>query len=81
MTATEMSAEHSVSLLDHDLNQYFPDLLKFNSIEETQRSAVYQKIRPEVERILSAVVCENFSDTPDSRLPTPDSTLTLNLKL
>ena len=62
MTATLTTTEHSVSLLDHDLNQYFDELLKFNSIEETQKSAVYQKIKPTVERILNAVVCENFSE-------------------
>lgn len=72
MTATQKTTEHSVSLLEHNLNQYFPELLKFNSIEETEKSAVYQKIKTDVERILSAVVCENFADTPDSRLPTPD---------
>ena len=49
-------------ILDHDLNQYFPELLKFESIEETEKSDVYQKIKPTVERILNAVVQENFSD-------------------
>ena len=73
MTATPPTSEHSVSLLDHNLNQYFDELLKFNSIEETQKSAVYQKIKPTVERILKAVVCEAFSETLDSRLSTPDS--------
>lgn len=58
--------DHSVSLLDHDLNRYFPELLKFNSIEETERSAVYQKIRTDVERILGAVVCENFADESEN---------------
>ncbi len=61
MTAPETRAEHSVSLLDHDLNQYFDELLKFNSIGETERSEVYKKIRPEVERIMNSVVCENFA--------------------
>lgn len=73
MTATPTKTEHSVLLLEHDLNQYFPELLKFNSIEETEKSAVYQKIKLDVERILNAVVCENFADTSDSRLPIPDS--------
>jgi endonuclease/exonuclease/phosphatase family metal-dependent hydrolase len=52
----------SPKVLEHDLNQYFPELLKFNSIEETEKSAVYQKIKPTVERILNAVVREDFSD-------------------
>ena len=73
MTATQTTTEHSVKLLDHDLNQYFPELLKFNSIEVTKKSTVYQKIRPNVERILNAVVCENFSETPHSALRNPHS--------
>jgi endonuclease/exonuclease/phosphatase family metal-dependent hydrolase len=50
----------SPAVLDHDLNQYFPELLEFESIEETEKSTVYQKIKPTVERILNAVVQENF---------------------
>jgi hypothetical protein len=51
----------SPKILEHDLNQYFPELLKFESIEETEKSAVYQKIKPTVERILNAVVQEDFA--------------------
>lgn len=54
--------DNSPKNLEHDLNQYFPELLKFDSIEETEKSAVYQKIKPTVERILNAVVQENFSE-------------------
>ena len=57
-----ISDDNSPEILDHDLNRYFPELLKFESIEETEKSVVYQKIKPEVERILNAVVQENFSD-------------------
>ena len=56
-------ANNSPKILDHDLNKYFPELLKFNSLEETEKSAVYQKIKPTVERILNAIVSENFSDS------------------
>ena len=73
MNSTPTTTEHLVSLLDHDLNQYFLELLQFNSIEETQKSTVYQKIKPTVERILNAVVCENFSDNPKSQIPNPQS--------
>jgi hypothetical protein len=52
---------NSPAVLEHDLNQYFPELLEFESIEETEKSAVYQKIKPTVERILNAVVQENFA--------------------
>jgi endonuclease/exonuclease/phosphatase family metal-dependent hydrolase len=49
-------------VLDHDLNQYFPELLKFESIKETEKSAVYKKIAPKVLDILNAVVQEKFAD-------------------
>ncbi len=52
----------STEILDHDLNQHFPELLKFNSLEETEKSSVYQKIKLTVERILNAVMQENHSD-------------------
>lgn len=50
-------------ILDHELNRYFPELLKFQSIKETESSDIYQKIKPTVERILNAVVSENFVET------------------
>jgi endonuclease/exonuclease/phosphatase family metal-dependent hydrolase len=57
----------SPEILSHDLNQYFPELLQFESIEETEKSEVYQRIRNDVERILNAVVVENFSDFETKR--------------
>ena len=44
------------SILEHDLQQYFPELLKFESTREMLGSEFYIKIRLEVERILNAVV-------------------------
>lgn len=49
-------------VLDHDLNQYFDELLKFESIEETEKSEVYKKIEPTVLDILNSIVREDFSD-------------------
>ena len=63
----------SPDILDHDLNGYFPELLKFNSLKETENSAVYQKIKPDVERILNAIVIENFSESPKSEVRSPKS--------
>src|SRR6185503_879026 len=45
-----------MNVLEHDLNRYFPELLKFESTPEMEASELYQSIRPEVERILNAVV-------------------------
>lgn len=63
MSANVSYQTQSPKVLEHDLNHYFPELLKFESIKETEKSAVYQKIKPTVERILNAVVQENFSET------------------
>ena len=51
-------------VLEHDLNQYFPELLKFESIAETERSAVFKKIQNRVAEILSSVVQESFAPEP-----------------
>ncbi len=48
-------------ILDHDLEKYFPELLKFESTAELEKSGVYQKIKSDVERILNAVAQENFA--------------------
>src|SRR5262245_22361391 len=54
------------SPLDHDLEKYFPQLISFNSTEEMERSAVYQEIKSEVERVLTTVVQEDLSELPAS---------------
>lgn len=61
MVAEKVFQINLLEVLDHNLNKYFPELLKFESIEETEKSEVYQKIKPTVERILNAVVQENFA--------------------
>lgn len=50
-------------ILDHDLNKYFPDLLKFESTTEMKRSAVWNEIKDDVARIMSAVVVESLAPT------------------
>ena len=52
---------NSPDVLNHRLNQFFPELLEFESIEAMEKSAVYRKIKSEVEAILNAVVQENFA--------------------
>jgi endonuclease/exonuclease/phosphatase family metal-dependent hydrolase len=53
------------SPLDHHLEKYFPQLVPFGSTEEMERSAIYQEIKEEVERVLTTVVQENFAPTPE----------------
>ena len=45
-------------LLEHDLNRYFPDLLKFESTASLAASSIVEKVREDAERILNAVVVE-----------------------
>lgn len=49
-------------ILEHDLNRYFPELLKFDSTEELEKTQLYKQIKPTVDRILNAIVQEDFSD-------------------
>ncbi len=51
----------SPAILDHDLNQYFPELLKFESTAEMEASDLYKRISPDVERIMNAIVVEQLS--------------------
>jgi len=61
MSFENPSQENSPAILEHNLKQFFPDLLKFDSTDEMERSAVYQSVKTDVERILNAVVQGNFA--------------------
>jgi endonuclease/exonuclease/phosphatase family metal-dependent hydrolase len=52
---------NSPKSLDHNLKRTFPDLLKFDSTKELEKSSIYQSVKSEVERLLSAVVQEDFA--------------------
>ncbi|MGB7210714.1 MAG: endonuclease/exonuclease/phosphatase family protein [Pyrinomonadaceae bacterium] len=62
MASQISSNDRSPKILDHDLNRHFPELLKFESSPEMEASALYREIKPEVERILNAIVCEDLSE-------------------
>ena len=61
MTPQKTIDTQTAQILDHDLQQYFPQLLRFESTRELEASDLYRKIKPEVDRILNAVVREDFS--------------------
>ena len=54
------------SILDHDLNRHFPELLKYESTPELERSGLWAELRDEAERVLNAVVVEEFANGSDS---------------
>ena len=63
MQSVSRAKTDSVTELNHNLQPYFPELAKFESTAEMERSAVYQQIKPEVERVLNTVVQENLSES------------------
>jgi endonuclease/exonuclease/phosphatase family metal-dependent hydrolase len=69
MTVRTSTNPSSPAILDHDLERSFPELLKFESTPEMERSELYRKIKPDVDRILDAVVQENFAQGTNFSLP------------
>ena len=69
----------ATDVLDHDLNRYFPELLQFESTPEMEASDLYARIRPEVERILNAVVVPEPVEITAYSPSTRDESRTLNL--
>ena len=49
------------SILEHDLNRHFAELLRFESTAEMEASELYEHVRLDVERIMNAVVVEDFA--------------------
>jgi len=47
--------------MDHELRPFFPELIRFNSTRALHASAVYKKLRSEIERVLQTVVREDLA--------------------
>lgn len=60
-TVITYEKEQAESALDHHLQPYFPELAKFNSTKTLQASPLYAQLRPEIERVLSSIVQEDFA--------------------
>jgi endonuclease/exonuclease/phosphatase family metal-dependent hydrolase len=58
MDAAATGRSNAADVLEHNLNQYFPELLRLESTPEMEASEIYQKIKPEVERIMNAVIVQ-----------------------
>lgn len=80
MTLSKNSYTGPPSILDHDLNQYFPELLKFESTAEMEASALWRNIRDEAHRILNAVVVEELADPPTHDVEPVIKTLAWNIE-
>jgi endonuclease/exonuclease/phosphatase family metal-dependent hydrolase len=55
------TVDQSTSALEHSLQPFFPAIAQFSSISALEESALYEKLRPEIERILSAIVQEDYA--------------------
>jgi endonuclease/exonuclease/phosphatase family metal-dependent hydrolase len=55
------------SPLEHELSSYFPELAKFHSTKALERSPLYARLRPEVERVLNGVECGDFTASAEAR--------------
>jgi endonuclease/exonuclease/phosphatase family metal-dependent hydrolase len=58
------------SILEHDLNKHFSELLKFDSTASLEASSLWPVIREDVERIMNAVVSEPAAIAGGSRSAT-----------
>lgn len=58
--ATQDSSDPA-SALDHTLAPHFNELARFNSTRALRASRLYAELRPEIERTLGGVVCEQFA--------------------
>jgi endonuclease/exonuclease/phosphatase family metal-dependent hydrolase len=63
-----LSTKNRVSILNHKLNSYFPELAKFNSTKEMENSSLYASIKPEVERVLNCVHQEDLAPTQEHNI-------------
>jgi endonuclease/exonuclease/phosphatase family metal-dependent hydrolase len=79
MAAIDVSFTGPPNILDHELNKHFPELLRFESTREMEASELYREIRYKVEKILGAVVIENFAD-PDNSASGPIKALAWNIE-
>jgi endonuclease/exonuclease/phosphatase family metal-dependent hydrolase len=55
--------------LDHALTPFFPQLAQFPTTKALTASALYARLRPEIERVLDGIVQEDFA--PSSLPPSP----------
>ncbi|GAC1446426.1 MAG: hypothetical protein NVSMB56_04980 [Pyrinomonadaceae bacterium] len=54
-------ARETHDALEHQLQPFFPALARFESTKELAASELYTQLYPEIERVLNAVVQENFA--------------------
>ncbi len=66
MTPRISDKVYEPTILEHDLNRRFDELLKFESTSEFESAAIHGEIKEEAERILNSVVYEEFAKPNDA---------------
>ena len=51
----------SATPLDHHLNPYFSELAQLSDTKALEASAIFQKLKPEINRVMNGLVQENFA--------------------
>lgn len=65
MNATiELPEKETATPLDHHLQPYLPELAQFSSTKTLEASALFQKLRPEIERVMNGLIQEDFAPVP-----------------
>jgi endonuclease/exonuclease/phosphatase family metal-dependent hydrolase len=69
------------TVLEHDLQSYFPALTKFRSTPELFQSELYARLRPEIERVMNGVVVEDHTEGATPAIhPTAVSAIAWNIE-
>lgn len=55
------------AVLNHGLQEFFPQLASFSSTKELKQSALYAEIRPRIDALFNSIVQEGFADTVSAR--------------
>jgi endonuclease/exonuclease/phosphatase family metal-dependent hydrolase len=65
MNATiELPEKETATPLDHHLQPYLPELAQFSSTKTLEASALFQKLNPEIERVMNGLIQEDFAPAP-----------------
>jgi endonuclease/exonuclease/phosphatase family metal-dependent hydrolase len=63
--------DESLSVLDHDLAPFLPEMVRFSSTRALEASPLYAKLGPEIERVLGSVAQEDFSSEDSAYAASP----------
>ncbi|HEX8494602.1 MAG TPA: endonuclease/exonuclease/phosphatase family protein [Pyrinomonadaceae bacterium] len=70
-TIIEPQTAAATNALQHELTPFFPELAQFPTTKAMTASALYARLRPEIERVLNGIVQEEFAPQPSALSPLP----------